>query len=620
MAKSFTEESSQSEKKAKNLTSYIREFQSRDDFKKYLIISLLLLIVFETIVGLGFNKYFSETLEENKKKHYTRAWNNYLLQKWKADYSKITGYVWWNDVWKKLYAGHIQQLQLAFNADTTIRESYDLFSIYLKAESEPVFTILGKDRKEPILPSKDLIKKLYELQNGKIGSIHSIVKLQDDKLFLISVSALCDDLGKPTFQGITIFASELDKFLRLAEEVIPVTMKVNAGKPPEDIYHHFLIPNQFSSEDQFYIEVKPEYEIQTLVLKTLLFFITIQILLTLSLLILIVPRYTKRKTKKLEEIIKASEQLNIELTNKINELKIAKEETEKSETKYRHLVESSKDIIFSFDNNGFILTANKALVEFLGFKQDDLIGKYFLDLAYNAEKKVDSLEKQLLMEKFEELKENQESVSFDMTFGTKNNEPLQLGVKWEYVKIRDNFVVFGKAFTVSEDSMLKYFESENRKYVFNNYITLAEQVSQRITSNLVKYIDAADAFNVRICVREIIINSIEHGNLNIDYETKTELRKTKGGYFKFLQERQNDPMYKNRRVTVWYSLKADRVSFLVKDEGKGFDHQKLLADNSENANKNFLDHGRGIFMTKNTFDRIKYNHLGNKVLLIKYFK
>ena len=73
MAKSFTEESSQSEKKAKNLTSYIREFQSRDDFKKYLIISLLLLIVFETIVGLGFNKYFSETLEENKKKHYTRA-------------------------------------------------------------------------------------------------------------------------------------------------------------------------------------------------------------------------------------------------------------------------------------------------------------------------------------------------------------------------------------------------------------------------------------------------------------------------------------------------------------------------------------------------------------------
>ena len=68
MAKSFTEESSQSEKKAKNLTSYIREFQSRDDFKKYLIISLLLLIVFETIVGLGFNKYFSETLEENKKK------------------------------------------------------------------------------------------------------------------------------------------------------------------------------------------------------------------------------------------------------------------------------------------------------------------------------------------------------------------------------------------------------------------------------------------------------------------------------------------------------------------------------------------------------------------------
>ncbi|HNL75834.1 MAG TPA: ATP-binding protein, partial [Leptospiraceae bacterium] len=122
------------------------------------------------------------------------------------------------------------------------------------------------------------------------------------------------------------------------------------------------------------------------------------------------------------------------------------------------------------------------------------------------------------------------------------------------------------------------------------------------------------------CVREIIINSIEHGNLNIDYNTKTELRKVKGRYFQFLQERQNDPLYKDRKVTVFYSLKSNRVSFLVKDEGKGFDHKKMLADNADTANANFLDHGRGIYMTKNTFDKIRYNPAGNKVLLVKYFK
>ena len=46
----------------------------------------------------------------------------------------------------------------------------------------------------------------------------------------------------------------------------------------------------------------------------------------------------------------------------------------------------------------------------------------------------------------------------------------------------------------------------------------------------------------------------------------------------------------------------------------------MLRDNADNANIHFLDHGRGIFMTKNTFDKIKYNNPGNKVLLIKFFK
>ena len=619
MANLPDQEISKSEKKDKNLTSYIRELQSKNDFRKYLFISLVILIIVETLLGLSFNKYFSETIEETRKQNYTKAWENYLLQKWKSDHSKITGYIWWYDVWKKLYEGDVNQLHFAFSADNTIKENYDLFSVYLKEDSDPIYSVYGKDNKEKISPNQDLIRKLFTEQNNKAGAIHTIVKFSSDDFFIISVSALCDDLGKPSFEGITIFASDLNKFLRMAEEVIPVTMKIRKGKPNSLIYHYFLIPNQYSSEDEFYIEIKPEYEIQTLVLKSLFFFICIQILLSLSLLMIILPRYTKEKTKNLEEIIKESELLNLKLINKVRELKIAQEETEKSEAKYKHLIESSKDIIFSFDNNGFILTTNKALIDFLGFKHNDLIGKYFLDLAFDS-KKVNSLEKQLLMEKFEELKENQTSVSFDMTFGTKNNEPLQLGVKWEYVKIGESFVVFGKAFTVSEDSMLKYFESENRKYVFNNYITLAEQVSQRITSNLVKYIDTAEAFNVRICVREIIINSIEHGNLNIDYGTKTELRKTKGRYFQFLQERQNDPNYRDRKVTVWYSLKSNRVSFLIKDEGKGFDHQKLLADNAETANVNFLDHGRGIFMTKNTFDKIKYNFSGNKVLLVKYFR
>ncbi|MBP6739087.1 MAG: ATP-binding protein [Leptospiraceae bacterium] len=604
----------------KNLTQNLQEFKSKNDFKKYASVSVILLLCCELILGFCFNTFFSEIMEQKRKLGYTNAWNNYISQRLKFDFGQITGNIWWTSVWKNLKVGNTKQLEIAFNTDSSIRENYDLFTIYLKPDSEPVYSIQGAHNTESIIPNPKLIQKLYNQQSYKLGRTQTIAELTDNRLFLISVSALCDDAGNPIYPGIAIFAYDLNKFLRLAEEVIPVSMEVKSGNPPTDTYHSFTIPNDLELKEKYYIDIKPEYEIQTIIFKALALFITAQTLLSLSLFILIAPHYTKKKTAKLEEIIKATEQLNIELTQKIKELKIAHIDSKKSEAKYEHLVESSKDIIFSFDKNGFILTANNALVEFLGFKKEDLMGKFFLDMAYNPEKKIESLEKKLMMEKFEELKENHTSVSFDMTFGTKNNEPLQLGVKWEYVKLADDFVVFGKAYTVSEDSMLRYFEAENRRYVFNNYITLAEQISQRITSNLIKYMDIQEVFNVRICVREIIINSIEHGNLDIDYEMKTKLRTIRGEYFRFLQERQNDPRYKNRKVTVHYSLKSDRVSFLIKDEGKGFDHKKMLRDNADNANIHFLDHGRGIFMTKNTFDKIKYNNPGNKVLLIKFFK
>ena len=91
-----------SSSKEKNLTSYIRDFQSKNDFKKYLYTSITLLIVLESILGLSFNNYFSNSLEQNRKESYTKAWDNYLQQKWKADYSTVTGNLWWDEIWQTL--------------------------------------------------------------------------------------------------------------------------------------------------------------------------------------------------------------------------------------------------------------------------------------------------------------------------------------------------------------------------------------------------------------------------------------------------------------------------------------------------------------------------------------
>jgi anti-sigma regulatory factor (Ser/Thr protein kinase) len=79
-----------------------------------------------------------------------------------------------------------------------------------------------------------------------------------------------------------------------------------------------------------------------------------------------------------------------------------------------------------------------------------------------------------------------------------------------------------------------------------------------------------------------------------------------------------NPRYKNRRVMVEYSINPRRALFRVTDQGKGFDHTKYLSGEME-PSPDMLEHGRGIFMAANAFDKIVYNDQGTQVTLEKHF-
>ena len=121
---------------------------------------------------------------------------------------------------------------------------------------------------------------------------------------------------------------------------------------------------------------------------------------------------------------------------------------------------------------------------------------------------------------------------------------------------------------------------------------------------------------VKMGLQEIIINAIEHGNLNITFDEKTKAM-SEGRYLDFIRERQLDPRYRDRRVTIDYILTADSVRYMVTDEGAGFDFMKTMSKVDESVEKDMLTHGRGINMTRVLFDEVKYNKKGNQVLLVK---
>jgi hypothetical protein len=109
---------------------------------------------------------------------------------------------------------------------------------------------------------------------------------------------------------------------------------------------------------------------------------------------------------------------------------------------------------------------------------------------------------------------------------------------------------------------------------------------------------------------ELLINAIEHGNLEISYAEKTQLLEL-GLWEQEIIKRINSEKYHDRFVQVFFEKTVNRVRFLIEDAGKGFDWNRYLDFSPERA---FDMHGRGIAMAhKFSFDAITYYPPGNKV-------
>ncbi|XDD49000.1 7TM diverse intracellular signaling domain-containing protein [Leptospira sp. WS92.C1] len=308
------------------------------------------------------------------------------------------------------------------------------------------------------------------------------------------------------------------------------------------------------------------------------------------------------------------------LSVKIGELESTKLIAEQSEKRFRNLFEESEEFLFTMDADGKIRNANKSLGRLLGFSPEEVIDWEFLDLIYIQSGDGSSYSKILAKEKIDDLLKTGKSSEFTLEFCQKYVlEPRQMRVRLQLLDLGEKKGILGKAYELNEDILAKFIVSESMHFTLNNYLRNADLLSRLLTVNLSTFVGTEIIITIRTCIREIIINSIEHGNLAISFDEKTEALNA-GRYLEFIQKRQKEPFYNYRTVKVSYSLNARRIGFLITDEGEGFDYKKILNLDIEKLNETSLTHGRGIVMTRRVFDIVKFNEKGNKVLLIKYLK
>ncbi len=314
------------------------------------------------------------------------------------------------------------------------------------------------------------------------------------------------------------------------------------------------------------------------------------------------------------------ESLNEELRRRVDELNQANREIRDSEERYRALIEESSDIIFTLDSSFCFTRSNRNMHRILGVSPERLRGMSILDLIYiGPEEGSDVNSRRLLQARLDEFASTRKPIFQKVQFRSSFlAEPKEMHVRLEYINLHGEVEIMGKASSVLEDNLLRYFLGERQRYVIGNSLITAEELSQRLVRNVSKYLDSQVLTGIRFGLREMLVNAIEHGNLNISYEDKTR-EILKGNYKDFIAQRQLDPRYRQRTVQVYYSLSARRALFLIRDEGDGFDHHKMRSRSQEELDEELATHGRGILMTETAFDVMRYNDRGNQVVLIKYF-
>jgi CheY-like chemotaxis protein len=119
-----------------------------------------------------------------------------------------------------------------------------------------------------------------------------------------------------------------------------------------------------------------------------------------------------------------------------------------------------------------------------------------------------------------------------------------------------------------------------------------------------------NAAEVSVGLSELMVNAVEHGNLEIGYAEKSRLL-LKSEWGSEINRRLALPQYAGRRARLRFERRPTQLALTLTDCGKGFDWREYLEISAKRA---FDIHGRGIALARRlAFATLEYTGCGNTV-------
>lgn len=152
-----------------------------------------------------------------------------------------------------------------------------------------------------------------------------------------------------------------------------------------------------------------------------------------------------------------------------------------------------------------------------------------------------------------------------------------------------------------------HFELENDPALVPPFVAYMEKHLSRLET-----CEQAGLVLMGVALHESLTNAIFHGNLEIS----SELRDTEEAkYYSLAEERREQEPYKDRRVHVTARISRQEATFVVRDEGQGFD-PGTLPDPTDPTNLEKVS-GRGLLLIRTFMDVVEHNAAGNSITMVK---
>ena len=147
----------------------------------------------------------------------------------------------------------------------------------------------------------------------------------------------------------------------------------------------------------------------------------------------------------------------------------------------------------------------------------------------------------------------------------------------------------------------------------NDASSVSDLISHLLdTAVMMKRLIGQEVTHIGVALQEALSNAINHGNLDLD----SELRQVDESLFYALaDERRGQPPYMNRRVSLEAEFTQRELTFVITDEGSGFDTLKI-ADPTAEINLDRVG-GRGLLLIRSFMDSVRHNARGNQITMVK---